>query len=479
MSTQVRNIIIGCGCLVVLVCVAIFLPKLIKPATTSTASSSSTPTVTVYNAAAADVQSVSVTNSVGAFTLNRASATAWTVVEAKAAPIDSTIPPLCVNDVAPITAASIVETSATNIAKYGLDKPTITVNIKYSKENVTLIFGIQSPDKSGTYFQKVGSNIVYLSASGSFSYFSLDYKQFIDKTMFTIDSTSVTNIDNIVLGGSKRGEVVELVKNPDASSSATSSDPDAQYLSTHIMIKPVKCDTNSDNLTTFLNQFTTLAATDVETSDVSAASLKTYGLDNPSYTIAFTYSGKNYSIKLGNLDSAGNYAMLYNDAQVIYSLAPTSLPELSWGFSDLASRNILMPNIVTVKTVTLSGAVNEKFDLSNVTDSSSNTTTTVTNNGKTMDIDNFKNFYQVIIGVETEDAATMPQGVKPYLTIKYDYSAANKASDTIEFIPFPGDSQKYAIALNGVCNFYVLSTSVDKIVSDTAKLMSGQTVNAY
>jgi hypothetical protein len=478
MSTQVRNIIIACSCLVVLVCAVVFLPMLLKKtASPNTTSSSSTPVITVYNAATTDVQSVSVTNSSGGFTLNRKSATDWTVVEAKEAPIVATTPPLCVNDVAPIIAAIIIENKTDNIAKYGLDKPTITVKVRYTKEDVTLIFGSQAPDKSGTYFQKVGSDIIYLSSSGSYSYFSSDYRQFIDKSMITIDANSVANIDNITLGGSQRSEFIQLKINPATSSSAASSNPIAQYLSSHIMVKPAECDTNPDNLQKFLGQFTSVSATDVETSDVSATNLKKYGLDNPTYIINFSFSGKNYMLKLGNLDSTGNYPLLYNDVKVIYSISPSSLPYLKWGFTDLASRTILMPNIVTVKTMTLLGAVNEKFDLSEVANSSSGTDTTVTNNGKTVNIDNFKNFYQVIIGAQTEDVATRPQGVASYLTIKYDYLDANKKSDTIEFIPI--DSQKYAVALNGVCKFYVLSTHVDKIVSDTAKLMAGQTVNAY
>ena len=110
------------------------------------------------------------------------------------------------------------------------------------------------------------------------------------------------------------------------------------------------------------------------------------------------------------------------------------------------------------------------------TDSDGKTTaqvTKVTTDGKELDVDNFKTFYQYLMGCPTNEIYfTDPEG-ESYLTITFDRKDGKK--DVMEI--YKDSSRRSVVKLNGETSFRIQSTWVDTFVANMDRLLKGEAVD--
>ena len=89
----------------------------------------------------------------------------------------------------------LVEADAKDLSKYGLDKPTLELKFKDSKNTLDLIFG-KDADNRTIYFKTNASNSVYTMVKNSLSTFNVSPFDLIAKIIYI---TNIDNVDKIVV----------------------------------------------------------------------------------------------------------------------------------------------------------------------------------------------------------------------------------------------------------------------------------------
>jgi len=148
----------------------------------------------------------------------------------------------------------------------------------------------------------------------------------------------------------------------------------------------------------------------------------------------------------------------------------------------LRDKNILLPNIATVKqlTVTVGDAAStltttRTKDAAKSTEDKPAYTYKVTN-GSTTAIDyatNYTQFYMSVISMQLLEAANTQPSSKPDIIVEYQYFDQNN-KDTIAF--YKSGDRRYTAVVNGTVYGLVTSGDTDKMVSDLKLLESGKTV---
>ena len=130
----------------------------------------------------ADVLSVNVVNSMGEYNVIK-EGDSWTIDGLQDAAVVNTTVKTLVENVAAMTASDFVEENAADLSKYGLDKPTAVVTVKYT-DNTEFSFSMGNEvaaDTSKIYFCETGKTTVYTYKNTALSYFNEEKFQNIEK----------------------------------------------------------------------------------------------------------------------------------------------------------------------------------------------------------------------------------------------------------------------------------------------------------
>jgi hypothetical protein len=95
-----------------------------------------------------------------------------------------------------VNADSSIEDAPTDLAKYGLTDPSLTVTVhEKSGKTDKLLFGDDVPTGSSVYAQVAGDKKVYLVSSSLKSSFNKELNDLRDKRLLTFDSTQVSRVE--------------------------------------------------------------------------------------------------------------------------------------------------------------------------------------------------------------------------------------------------------------------------------------------
>ncbi|HEX3027105.1 MAG TPA: DUF4340 domain-containing protein [Clostridia bacterium] len=252
-----------------------------------------------------------------------------------------------------------------------------------------------------------------------------------------------------------------------SATSASESTPE------YSMVSPGNYDTDPDQISTLVNQLASVTASEAVSLDMSDANLSKYGLKNPANTFSCTFNGKVYTLLFGNTETDSgteNIYVMLQGRNIIYKIATSSLSFYNWNASNLVSRLLFLDNIDTVKTLTVTiDSKSYQFNLSGTDDKLK-----VIYNSKTLNTSYFRNYYEDVLSNQVEDMATKPANGKVVCTVKVDYRSSSKASTTMQFTQI--DDRRLFWQINGKGNFYILRTTVDKLISDTKLIAANKAV---
>lgn len=473
MKKQLRNLVVS-FCVVALLVVGIIVwvyvvsPKLGSNTGSSSSATSSTASIVVYKQNSANITKLNVQNAKGEFTI-RKQGSSYSLDGVPTSLLSQDIVSTDVTTAADIEATSVIEKNAKDLSKYGLSKPKTVLTITSNGKTETINIGNNTITSSGTYVCEKGSNKVYLANSGMGTSFESTKTDFVDTSIYALDSSSLNKLTRVEFGGPGRKEPIILNETADSINAATSgSTPE------YTMTAPYGYPVNTDTISTLTSNLSSLSADSALSLDLSSASLKKYGLVNPKYTVTLTYDNKTTTLLFGTgfSDAGSSYLpVVVKGRPVIYKVDASNVPFYDYQLSNLTSVLLYLPNIADIKTLQItSGGKSHTLSLSG---SSTNISGSV--DGKKVKEQNIKNFYEYAIGVTSEGLYTQTVTGKPYATFAYTYRDAKKKPVTVNFNEI--DSRRCTFTINGRTDFYVLRSTVDKAISKMETLVAGKTVS--
>ena len=481
MRSSIRNLVIVAVCAAVLGGALIAL-KMTGNDTASSAAASSAASIELVSKKSDEVASMSVTNQKGSYTLvpvqKAPAATAssgassggtvtYTVRELGGCPVNTSETDSVMQNGFSLVASRNLGT-VSDLGEFGLKDPQATVRVSF-KDGSSFNYKIgkaSATDSTAYYMCGTDSDNVYIVTIDAGLLESAEY--FVSKDILAITSSSGSNaFAKIELSGSNYPTPVTLaVQGQDIKITAPKQyDPDPSVLSG------------------IESALSTLTADSVEAVNPDAAALSKYGLDKPAAVAKFSVNGGSYTLTAG-AKSGGDYYVMLGGVNVVYKAPATGIdPWASKGLFGLRSKQILAPDIETVRSLTVTaGGTENALNVARTKDESKSTQDTtyytykVTGNGgKALDYDtNYKNFYQGAIGISIlQDASGTAPLPAPALTLQYRYYD-KAATDTVEF--YQSGDRRYTAVLNGAVFGVVTQDDIDLVTRNIGLLESGQSV---
>ena len=401
-------------------------------------------TIYIYDGNADELSKINVTLPDDEFEFVKVEADKWQISGLEGSPVKNYSIKMLADDLSKLTARSVVEENATDLAKYGLDNPLYKITGDFASGEKTFYAGNSTPVGDGYYFKDADTNTVYTVYNTRFTSLFSSKESYRDITFVKTDMSSLKSI-SITRGDTKVD--VNAMDNP--------VEMNGFVLAGWEMTTPYKCHLDDSRLQSLVTE--KLPKINV----ISVASDKKdyakYGLDNPyaEFTVSDT-AGISQTVKISPADDGEYYAVTDGD-DTIYLLGSDGLDFVDVKPFDLVSKFAYITNIDSVSEVVVN-AQGEKYVLSI---SGNDDEKKYTLNGAEIEEDVFKKeLYQNIIGLICTDFCADAVYGAPEIVIEYTMNDGSK--DKVEFVNY--NDRNYAVFKNGECNLQILKKEVNSMV---------------
>lgn len=385
------------------------------------------------------IVSLTYSNSNDSFTLTKKDNN-WTIEPKYEFEVDTLNADGATTDMSTVIANKVVEENATDLAKYGLDKP---VSVKVGLEDGTvkeIQMGSSTLTEDGNYCKMADESKVYIVGTYYTSKFTPTYGYFVKKDILPVETSTLKTFSY-----EKNGQMqyaVDIVSEQEMN-----------------IVEPIKEVAETSKVTRMLQAVTQLTINDV--ADNNPTDLAKYGLDKPAYVIKFGDANTTKNILFGKYVDKGTirYAK-YAEGKSVFTIDTYPLTFLDTKLEDIIYSFIYLPNIKDVNQVelfidgkklvcditTAEDSKNDKFKV-NGTDANMKN-----ENGDSL----FRNMYQSMIGITMQkyEIGAKPTGT-PEITIKYHM----KDSKIVTVDLISKDSNYYYAMKDGVYTNKVVQKS--------------------
>ena len=497
MNSKVQGIIVCGVCAVCLGGVALFLSKT-APADKADSSSSSQSSkaekepdesVVILSREASDIVSVAVKNVNGEFTVEKPSSgkTNWVIEDLVSVSQDYTAEQSMVNNLGGFEAKKTAEENASDMSKYGLDDPKVSILVTYSDgETKTLYIGDEAPDARFVYARIDDESTVYMLYQRKLSYYTGKVTDYVNLTLIDKPSDDAWP---------EYGELRVVRKDLDYEMAFENSTDDTMGgISGQVMTEPVFSYLNITNSTDTTHGMWGLTAASCEVLEPTGDQLSEYGIADPYCEVTLKGEGYDYDLKIGNAvyekDSEGNdtdmvssyycYITGVSGRNCIYNIAADSLPWASIKAEDVTS-SLMTANYIydldslQMKTadrdlgfeIKSSGSTFEQKDENDTPEVEK-----VTVDGKDLNVENFKAFYLYLMGCPTDEICFEEPTGESVLTITMNKKSGGK--DVMEF--YKDSSRRYIVKLNGVPSYRIASGWYDVCMQNIEAVLSDKEI---
>lgn len=203
-----------------------------------------------------------------------------------------------------------------------------------------------------------------------------------------------------------------------------------------------------------------------------------YGINplKPAHELFYTYQGINNYVIFSEKNQDGSYYAYTYVFDMIVEVSGSDADFLEWSFIRWVDAAFFQKNIKNIERIAIdTDTVHADYKLTHeAIENSNNTNLTVYDGGKLLDTANFREFYKVLLTREIRGAydEEMPGEQTLYLTLK----VTTTAGVTLEYKFYEKSSQIMVMTINGDGQFYVLSSSIKKLESDTVKVSNNEKV---
>lgn len=488
MKKNIRIMIISVAAVVVLVAMLVILMNLPSSGGNDASDAASSTAISLNTKTADDISKVEVKNDGGSYWVDLKNADSYQVEGLDGFALNTTSLSALKSDCAGVSATQVVEEQADDLSIYGLDNPKAQATITYKDgETLTIAVGNQAAGNAGTYATVNGEKKVYLFNSTKVDTFSYPLMEYVSKaiTPSQEEAVAAANGGDVSSSADGQAQTPEFAKmtlsgtvreEPIVVEPAESISGISQFNITSPKVKSA----DYTKISEYMGVVYGLNADEVVAINPTDADLETYGLKDPYSKLVADFDIGTVTLMTSAPDAAGNVCIMNGDRpNVIYRMSAETLTWINATYKDLASTLLFTPNIKEVKTMTVTTPDKTYvFHLTSVADEENDKkfTTTITYDGKELDEDLFKDYYQNMISVSTdEETADQPTG-DPIFSVKYEYTDSSRTPDVVEY--YEASSRRVFISFNGQCDSLTKSTYVDKMIQDTEKVVKGEEITA-
>lgn len=452
-----------------LVTALVFLTR--EPGGDESSGTTSSSSVTLYSGDKENIVKLRVENKDGDFTITRTGKEEWKVEGLSDYPVDDSSVESTLSRASSFVARRVVAESAGDLSEYGLDKPIASFHVEFEDgSSHELLIGSEVPGGNGYYVKEKDSDKIYISeTSGSYAFWFDKKLSFIDLTLSeSIATEDQMKITNIIFAGSARKERIVLRPVTDEESEEENN------MDTYKIVEPYYFSPHPDRLSNFISSIGSgLTAIEAVALVDSPKVLKSYGLDNPPYTISYTFENKTVKLSIGDKDESDDtYYVMVDGKKVVYKMSASVLTYAEWQLKDILAATVYV-FIDTVDSIRVkTGSVDYTYKLTGEDDELK-----VTLGSKTLDTDNFRRLYQILLGGITSSVQVEGERTEttPALTIIFNYR--DKKRDPIKIDYYKIDSRNYRRYVNDIPMNSVSVSYINKVTKSLQDILDGVEIN--
>ena len=502
MKKNIRIMIITVAAVIILVAMLLILMNLPSSDGGGASSTASSTSISLNTKTADDVSKVEVKNNSDSYTVEMKSEDSYSVEGLDGFDLNKTSISALKSDSAGVAATQLVEEQAEDLSIYGLDSPKAEATITYKDgETLSLAVGNEAAGDAGTYVTVNGESKVYLFNSAKVDTFAYPLLEYASKEITPSQEEAVAAANGGEVSSSSDGQTQTPQFAKMTLSGTVREEPIVvepaeaiSGISQFNITSPKEKAADYTKISEYVGAVYGLTADEVVAVNPTDADLESFGLKEPYSKIVADFD---VGTVTSSPDAAGNvYVMNGDRTNVVYRIEAETLTWLSATYTDLASKLLFTPNIKDVKTMTVTTPDKTYvFNLTSVVDEDlldtprdilfykdnqdapeGTITTTITYEGKELDEEIFKDYYQNMISVSTDEETTEQPTGDPIFSVKYEYADTSRTPDVVEF--YDAGSRRVFIVFNGKCDSLTVSTYVDKMVQDSEKVVNGEEITA-
>lgn len=450
--------------------------------------------VQVTDYTAEDVKSVSLENKNGEFEFyseEKDGNISWYIKGIDKKYINTTVTDLTIDDCACPRAA--LSRDYEEGYDYGFDKPEaeFTVTLKNGKKfSMTVSSPFQNGSITGSYLKSsLTSDKVYILSGENTEYYTRETVYYINKEAPTkIEQTdeneeyfsgSITKVDYAEFSG----------RNSKAEYRFEMSDRENSTIE-YVMVSPYEYPANTERVSFALDPITeNLEAEDIyyfNKKGIPEDVLKDYSLDDPDAVVKYKIASDEVVIKVAQSKTDKvYYAVTVNDGPVIYKITSRSFDFLEQDPSYFAGESILLENIDGLKEMTFNiGDKTYAFSLSSKENDTGEVETTVKYDGKTIDSENFSNYYYYLLAInpivsESSLLQERPEGAEEYFSVKLAHNSEVSDPDlTLSVFKLKDNASRYYVELGGKPMGLCVTEYADVVYEKIADVINNKTIEA-
>ena len=423
-----------------------------------------------------NISSVVVENETGGYTLERPASgkTEYNIKELTGLNQNMVMKQGLVKDMASLEAYKLVEENASDLSKYGLDKPNtvFTVNMKDGTKR-TFKIGDKATKNRYRYVSEEGKSDVYMVLESVLSDMIERKEDFIVTSL--IPSSTATE-------DTPYGRLTVKRKDLDYEMAFEDIEEEKALISSQVMVEPIFAHLNIQLSSNITHGLWGLTASRCEKIFPDDADMKEYGLDDPFAEVHYKNETEEYTLKIGkeihetdsNGEETDNIAAYYcyvegvSGVDCIWQVDAASLPWATYTAGDVISL------MTTNKIFDLNEVkVTYKGEVSDYTLDGSEEETKVywvKKNGKDVTVDLFQDLYKYLLYFPTKEIYFNEIEGEPFMTI--EVVRKDGGGDKLEF--YEDSSRRVLVKLNGKPSYKLESRWTDVFVENMERLDRGE-----
>ena len=382
-----------------------------------------------------------------------------------------------------------------DLSVYGLaesDNPAWYLLTTMSGKTYKVLIGNQIPTGGGYYCMFDGRNAVYVLDSSLSSTLLADVKSMITPSLgYPISTSDMFKVDDFQI--IKENKLFLWVDTLTAEESG-------KELPSYEAKFPAGMQLDTSVYTSLLEVFSSFAGTETvacgsEVAKLDSAMLKEkYGIDieAPYYLVHYKVGDIETYIEFSAPDEDGNmyaYSTVYN---LVAKINLASAAFINWDILQYVSPAVFGDNINDVSKIEVKGSINtgakEKLDVDtyftlagekNEKGQKDDIIIKKKGSDKKFDEDevkNFRQFYKTILGIKLQGRTDSDETDK--MTLLCEMTVTRDNGEVLEFKFWSYSTRRCFYTVNGEGEYYTLRDSVEKLIRDADKIMSGLPVNS-
>ncbi len=421
----------------------------------------------------------------------------WYKEDEKELPLEQSIPEGMITAMAKVTAQKELSEAGEDLSQFGLDKPSLSVEVTAGGETHKLVMGLETvgTDSDGYYAYMDDASKVYTIMDTWYSYFDYVGNQLIARE--TGPTFAAANMTKLSVDA-KKGTDFEVVYDTE--------DSVGKDIYGWVIKKGFKEKVAGDSysLSELFDNYSSLSFYECVSYDGSKKNDKKYGLDKPAYTIDFTYyesqtEGEeteeepekvyhSYKFYVGKETDDGEYYYIKPDgSKRIYMLASEKVePMVKIEPMTYIYQYCYLGSVNTLDTVHMEydgkeydmvltrkeTSGDKSGDTSDSEEDDTDVTYSATINGEEVDEEDFRMAYAktgVVKYTGIIDEKKVPEDDTPYVTFRI---VEGERDTTLAFLPYDG-TNFFRASINGKAQFLVDKKTVEQLVQGYLDVKDG------